>query len=56
MTTIKELIAYLDIHKEKIFEISFGGYWIQVPFGLIGDIVKKIIDYVIIDEILGEQE
>lgn len=54
MTTIKELITYLDKNKEKIFEISFGGHWIQVPFGLIGDMVKKMIDYANSDT--GEEE
>lgn len=45
MKTIKELNDYLDENKEKIFEISFGNYWIQVPIGLLGDIIKRIITY-----------
>lgn len=54
MKTITELINYMDKNKEKIFEISFGGYWLQVPFGLIGDLVKKMIDYANSDT--GEEE
>ena len=45
MITIRELNDYLDENKEKIFEISFGEHWVQVPFGLVGDMVKKMIDY-----------
>lgn len=43
--TIDEFFEWVEENKEKIFEMSFGDYWIQLPFGLIGDIVKRTYVY-----------
>lgn len=43
--TLEEYIEYLNENKDKIFEISFGNYWLQMPFGLIKDIFIQTLEY-----------
>ena len=56
--TIEELFDYFENNKDKIFEAKFGKYWIQLPFGLLGDMLLKIIAYATLEKKneMGEQK